>query len=105
MRSQSTRSGVPASIEPPVMCTPQDTPEIFLDLLVQVDRVLLQLGDVRVAVDRVHAAGGVPGGARREFRAFDQQDVLPAGLGEVIQHARADDAATDHRHLHMIPHA
>ena len=32
-----------------------------LDLLVEIDRVLLQLGDVRIAVDRVHAAGGVPG--------------------------------------------
>ena len=27
MRSQSTRSGVPASIRPPVMCRPQETPE------------------------------------------------------------------------------
>ena len=36
-----------------------------LDLLVQVHRVLLQAGHVRVAVQRVHAAGGVPGAARR----------------------------------------
>jgi hypothetical protein len=32
----------------------------LLDLLVQLDGVLLQLGDVRVTVDRVHAARGVP---------------------------------------------
>ena len=34
-----------------------------LDFLVQPDGVLLQLGDVGVAIDGVHAAGGVPGGA------------------------------------------
>ena len=32
-----------------------------LDLLVQLDRVLLQLGDIRVAVEGVHPAGRVPG--------------------------------------------
>jgi hypothetical protein len=36
----------------------------LLDLLVQVDRVLLELCDVRVAVDGVHAASRMPGGAR-----------------------------------------
>ena len=76
-----------------------------LDLLVELDRVLLQLGDVGVAVDRVHAAGGVPGRAGRQLRPLDQHDVLPARLGQVIEHARAHDAAADHRHLHMVPHA
>ncbi len=75
------------------------------DLLVQLDRVLLQLGDVRIAVDGVHAARRVPGRTGREFRALEQQHVLPARFREVIQHARAHDAATDHRHLHMSPHA
>ena len=35
----------------------------FLDLLVQIDGVLLQLGDVRVAIDGVHTARGMPGGS------------------------------------------
>jgi hypothetical protein len=67
----------------------------LLDLLVEIDRVLLQFRDVRVAVDRVHAAGGVPGRARGQLRALDQQHVFPAGLGQVIKNARADHAAAD----------
>ena len=69
-----------------------------LELLVQVDRVLLQLGDIRIAVDGVHAAGGVPGGAAGELPTLEQQYILPAGLGEVIQDADAHHAAPDHHH-------
>ncbi len=42
---------------------------LLLDLLVQLDRVLLEPRHVRVAVERVHPAGRVPGGARRSARA------------------------------------
>jgi hypothetical protein len=35
----------------------------LLDLLIEIDGVLLELGDVRVSVHRVHAARGVPGRA------------------------------------------
>ena len=35
----------------------------FLDLPVQLDRVALERGDVGIAVQRVHAAGGMPGRA------------------------------------------
>jgi hypothetical protein len=34
----------------------------LFQFLVEIDRVGLQLGDVGVAVERVEAAGGVPGG-------------------------------------------
>ena len=47
----------------------------LLDLLVELDGVLLQLGDVGVAVDGVHAAGGMPGRAGGQFRALDQHDI------------------------------
>src|SRR5579862_4279044 len=76
----------------------------LLELLVEVDGVLLQLGDVRVAVDRVHAAGGVPGRAAGELAALDQQHVLPAGLGQVIEHAGADHTAADHDHPCVASH-
>ena len=76
-------------------------PREFLDLLVEVDGVLLQLGDVGIAIDRVHAAGGMPGRSRSEFAALDQDDVLPARLGQVIEDAGADDPAADHRDLDM----
>ncbi len=72
-----------------------------LDLLVEVDRVLLQLGDVGVAVQRVHAAGGVPGRAGGELGALDQHEVVPAALGQVIGDAGADDAAADDDDLGM----
>ena len=66
-----------------------------LDLLVKVDGVGLELGDVRIAVDRVHAAGRVPGRARGQLRALDQHHVAPAGLRQMIKDARADDAPSD----------
>ena len=67
----------------------------LLELLVEVDGVLLELRDVGVAVDRVHAAGGVPGRPGGEFRALDEQDIAPARLGEVVEHAHAHHAAAD----------
>ena len=66
-----------------------------LDRAVQLDRVLLQLGHVGVAVERVHPAGGVPRRAGGELLALDEHDVGPPGLGEVVQHRRADDATPD----------
>ena len=67
----------------------------LLDLLIKVDRVLLELGDVRIAVDRVHASGRMPGRPRREFVAFEQHRVGPAELGEVVEDGAADDSAAD----------
>ena len=72
-----------------------------LDLLVQPDGVVLQLGDVGVAVEGVHAAGGVPGRPRGQLVALQQHDVAPAGLGQVVEHAAADDAAADDDDLGM----
>ena len=76
----------------------------LLDLLVEIDGVLLQLRDVRIAVDGVHAARRMPGRSGRQLRPLDQQHVLPAGLRQVIQDARADDAAADHHHLRVAFH-
>jgi hypothetical protein len=76
----------------------------LLDLLVELDRVLLQFGDVGVAVDGVEAAGRVPGRPGGELRTLDQHHVLPARLGQVIEHAAPDHAAADHGHLHLAFH-
>ncbi len=61
-----------------------------LDLPVQLDRVRLQRGDVRVVVDGVEAGGGVPGGAGRELRALDQRDVAssPCVRGDTARSRR-----------------
>ena len=66
-----------------------------LDLLVQVDRVLLQASDVRVTVEGVHSTGRVPRRAGGQLLAFEQNDIDPAGLGQVVEHAGPDDTAAD----------
>ena len=75
-----------------------------LDFFVELDGVLLELGDVGIAVDRVHAAGGVPGRARSQFGTLKELHVLPAHLGQVVQNARAHDPAADDHHSHVCFH-
>ena len=75
-----------------------------LDLLVQLDRVLLELGDVRVAVERVHPAGRVPGRAGGQLAPLEQHDVGPARLRQVVEHAGADDAPADDDDLGLCLH-
>ena len=77
---------------------------IVLDLLVEVDGVFLQLGDVRIAVDGVHAAGGMPGRAGGQFGALQQHDIGPAEFRQMIENGTADDATTDDDDLGMAFH-
>ena len=79
-------------------------PRDLLDLAVEVDGVLLELGDVRVAVDGVHAAGRVPGRACGQLGAFDQHHVFPACFRQVVEHAHSHHTATDHYCLDVIAH-
>ena len=67
----------------------------LLQLLVELHRIGLQLGDVGIAIQRVEAAGRMPGRAGGQLRALDQHDVGPAGLGQMVEHRAADDAAAD----------
>ena len=84
-----------ASATPPVRCSPHFSPEIFSKLVVEIDRVGLQLGDVRVAVQRVKPTGGMPCRAAGKLVALKQNDIFPAGLGEVVEDGTANDAAAD----------
>jgi len=68
---------------------------LLLDLAVQVDGVLLQAGHVGVAIERVHASGGVPRRAGRELLALDEHDVGPPLLREVVEHRRPDHSSSD----------
>ncbi|MEI9983627.1 MAG: hypothetical protein WDN69_10740 [Aliidongia sp.] len=74
------------------------------DLLVKLDRVALQLGDIGIAVQSVEAAGSVPGRTGCQLLPFQQHDVAPAGLGQVIEHAAPDDAAPDDDDLCLSLH-
>ena len=67
----------------------------LFQFLVELHRIGLQLGDVGIAVQRVEAAGRMPGRAGGQLRALDQHDVGPAGAGEVVEHRAADDTAAD----------
>ena len=74
--------------------------ELF-KLFIQAHCVGLQFGDVGVAVERVKAAGCMPGGTGCELRAFYQHDIAPAGLRQMVKHGTANDAATDDHGSHM----
>ena len=76
-----------------------------LDLRVEIDGVFLQPGDMRVAIDGVHAAGGMPARPAGEFVALDQHDILPAALRQVIQHRSTDHPAADNDDFGMSLHA
>src|SRR3712207_9103020 len=47
---------------------------------------------------------GVPGRARGQLVALDQQALGPAALGEVVEAAAADRSATDHDDAGVLGH-
>src|SRR5579871_4985890 len=53
----------------------------------------------------MHAARGMPGGARGELAFLDEQQILPADLRQVVKDARPDHAATDDHRSGGSPHA
>ncbi len=67
----------------------------LLQFLIQPDRVGLQLGHVRVAVQRVKPARRMPCGPAGEPVPLQQHDVRPARFREVVKDGTADDAAAD----------
>ena len=76
----------------------------LLELPVDLDRVLLELRDVGIAVDGVHASRRVPGGPGGELGAFHEHHVGPAELGEMVEDRAADHAAPDHDHARVRLH-
>jgi len=79
-------------------------PADFLDFPVNGDAVGLQPGDVWVGIHGVESARGVPGGSCRELFAFNQYDIRPAQLGQVIQQCGTHDATANHDNLGMFFH-
>ena len=66
--------------------------------LVKLDRILMQLPHAVGHVEERQEAGSVPGGAGGKFGAFQENDVRPPLLGEMIKHRDAANAAADHHH-------
>ena len=75
-----------------------------LDLLVKVDRIVLQRRDIGVVVQRVKARRRVPGRTGGQFGTLDQGHIRPAMSGQVVQDGGADDAAADHDRAVMGGH-
>ena len=69
-----------------------------LDLLQKVDRVGLQERHVRIGVESMKAAGGVPGRTSGQYGALHQRHVAPSVFRQVIEHRSADDAPADNNH-------
>jgi hypothetical protein len=76
----------------------------LLQLVIEPDGIALQLGDIGIAVQRMEAAGSMPGRAGGQLIAFQQHDIAPAGLGQMIEHAAPDHAAPDDDDLCLSLH-
>src|SRR5258707_7178522 len=67
----------------------------LFQLVIEVDRIALQLSDIGIAVQRMKAASGMPGRAGGKAIALDKNDIFPASLGQVVEHRTTDDTAAD----------
>ena len=67
----------------------------LLQLLVEPDRVALQRRHIGIGVEGMEPASCVPGRARGQLIPFDQHDVGPAHLRQMIEHRTTDDTAAD----------
>ena len=63
--------------------------------VIELARVFRELGHIDRRAQLSDQAGGVPGCAAGQLLSFEQYDVAPAELGEVVGNRTADNAATD----------
>jgi hypothetical protein len=75
-----------------------------LQLLVNLDTLHIDLGAVVVAVKERAVAGGHPGGSGSQLVLFDQHDILPTVLGQVIGNAHTDGTTADNDHSCLCFH-
>src|SRR6185312_6136343 len=71
---------------------------------VEPDRVLHHLRQADRRAQLADEPGRVPGRAVGEAVLLDEDDVLPAEPGEVVEDAGAADPATDHDRLRLVSH-
>jgi hypothetical protein len=67
----------------------------LLQLGVEVDAVLDQVGEVLAAAQRAHLRGGMPRGPRRQLVALQQDRIAEPELGQMIERRAAHNAAAD----------
>src|SRR5689334_13669288 len=66
---------------------------LLFQLRVQLDRIFVDTGHAVARAQTADQTGGVPGSAAAEFALFEQDDVFPAELRQVIGNARPDHTA------------
>ena len=66
-----------------------------LDLLQKVDRIGLEQRHIRVGVESMKTAGGVPGRASGQNGALHQRDVGPTQFCQMVKNRSTDDASAD----------
>jgi hypothetical protein len=74
------------------------------NLFVQIDRVFLQLGDMGISIDFVHAPGRMPSETWRQFIALEQHYIGPAELRKVVQNGAADYSAANDNSVGLGSH-
>ena len=70
--------------------------------LVQLDAVATEPHHRRRRVEGGHETGRLARGAGRQLRLLDEQDVGPAGEGQVVGDAAPGDPASDHHHPGLV---
>ena len=80
-----------AAVAPP----PRRLARLSLQAVVQSDGIAEQLGDVCRGTELSHEPRRVPGRARRQLAAFDQQHVGQPHRAQMVGDGRADDSSAD----------
>ena len=77
---------------------------LFGDLFIEVGRITVNLGGVKVADEVGDKAGGMPGGSGSEFVLFDQEGVGPTFMGEKIEKPHPHGPSADDRYPDLFTH-
>ena len=73
-------------------------------LRVKLNAVLQHAGKVAIRAQLSDQSGGVPGRTAGKLVFFNQHDILPAHLGQMVGGAAADNTATDNHNLRAVFH-
>ena len=77
---------------------------LFFNVLVELDRVVVNLGHVEVADEVRDETGGMPCGARGQLVLFDEDGLGPALVGEEIEESDSHCATADDGDLYFFSH-
>ena len=79
-------------------------PRLGLEVLVERDRIFVDLSDGITEVEERQKAGRMPGRAGGQLLALDEHAIGPALLDEMVKRRNADDAAADHHRPSLRSH-